>query len=291
MMIKKLLILVVLFMVAVGVFVFSRLSGDKKAPTISIINEDIEFTCSTSLEELLKNATASDESGIKAFFIEENDLIEIIESKKLTYVAIDTNNNVAKESFYIKFNDAVTHKKIVQLKPLKMEVNKNFLVSDYFAVENDCGCRFDNKVKVEGMDLKTIGEYEIKATVVNNDSIEAFEGIMRVNRFSVPLITLKEDTVEIYVGQSVDTYSLIESIEDDKDSEELLFKNLTIDTSGFPIDKTGTFPIIYNCEDSDGNVGTVTLRVIVSPLPQEATECINNGGSWDYYWNTCYYGE
>ena len=68
--------------------------GDKTAPEIKIKSTPV-LDENSGYDDLINYAEANDEN-LKSFVIENNSLLEILENKYITYVAIDKNNNIAK---------------------------------------------------------------------------------------------------------------------------------------------------------------------------------------------------
>ncbi len=294
---KRLITLILLVSLMLGLLLFGLLRIDRKPPVISVKNRDQQFTCETTFENLLDNAFAEDDNELKDFFIEERNYSEIAEDKKVTYVAIDSQNNVSKETLYLNVNDEVLKRKIVLLQPLKIELKDDFLLSDYFAVQNECGWTFKANLDLEGADLNSIGTYKVTVSAPKDPSIVPLVAEMEVNRFSVPVITLRETEIEHFVDEEIDPAEEVVSIEDDKDSEEYLFDTLVIDPGNYDPGKEGDYRITYSSTDSNGNTGTATLTVRVRKRPESTSDpyadqiatCEYNGGTWDYYWNDCYY--
>ena len=259
--IKKILILVLSILICLGAILTSKLLNDNEGPKIKINNDKTTISCKTTFDELLKNASASDNEGIKEFFIEEKNFVDIVNNRKLTYVAIDNSDNVTKEVLYIEIDKNVANKKIETIKPLEVEYRHDFIISDYFRVTNGCGWEFDANLEVSGMDLKKIGTYDIVVKALKDSSIPVLETKLEVIDFETPIITLKYKELILEYGENYDFRRLIEKIEDNKDSEEDLFEALefsNIDTS-----KPGKQELKISVKDSDGKTSSVTIMVTI----------------------------
>ena len=98
---------------------------DHKKPNISVKGTPT-LACNISFDDLMTFAEASDNKGLKSFFIEERSLSSIADSKHLTYVAIDENNNVSKQRVSVDVDPSVNTYHIEILKhPIKKAIAKN----------------------------------------------------------------------------------------------------------------------------------------------------------------------
>ena len=81
---------------------------------------------------------------------------------------------------------------------------------------------------------------------------------------SEPVITLKHDEIEVEVGSDFSYSRQVESIVDDKDSEEDLFKQIQIKGDQVNTEEEGTYEVTYYVIDSDDNMSNeVNLTVKV----------------------------
>ena len=81
---------------------------------------------------------------------------------------------------------------------------------------------------------------------------------------SNPRITLKKKEVKIKKGEDINRISLVESVTDDKDEQNLLWRSINIRGDGFDKNTAGVYEQIYYVVDSDGNKSNEeTLKIIV----------------------------
>ena len=81
---------------------------------------------------------------------------------------------------------------------------------------------------------------------------------------SNPRITLKKKEVKIKKGEDINRISLVESVTDDKDEQNLLWRSINIRGDGFDKNTAGVYEQIYYVIDSDGNKSNEeTLKIIV----------------------------
>ncbi len=88
------------------------------------------------------------------------------------------------------------------------------------------------------------------------------EGTMADTGNHAPVLSLKTSEVEVEAGQGPAWVDLIETLSDDRDGYETLFRNLSV--SRYDRNKPGTYQVSVSTEDSDGNISeTVPLTIIV----------------------------
>lgn len=267
--------------------ILSYFLSDNKAPLIEIVNQPT-LACGISYDELLNNAKSDDEN-LKSFFIEENNLLNIADTKKITYVAIDKSNNVSKKSVDIDVSDDVTAYHIENLKPLNIQLNQKFNPTDYFVLKNRCGWEIDDYFTVNGADFNKIGLYDVKVSAKKHPEAEVLQTTIEVDDYLSPKIILIQNQI---INKSERYYTdeyfmeLIERVEDDEDNTDELLRSVTnnwkevlLPTSSGYVEKTGTYTITYLVTDSKGNTGRTSLQLIlekpepeVLPAAEESSE-------------------
>lgn len=79
---------------------------------------------------------------------------------------------------------------------------------------------------------------------------------------SAPVLTLKVSEVKVNAGQGPAWVDIIDTLKDDKDGYETLFRNLSV--SKYDQNKAGTYQVTVATEDSDGNKSqAVPLTIVV----------------------------
>ena len=78
-----------------------------------------------------------------------------------------------------------------------------------------------------------------------------------------PQIKLTQNRVTIAKGQSVNRISFVESITDDKDDKDTLWKQIQIVGDEFDSTTSGTYEQIYYVVDSDGNKSNEAKLTVV----------------------------
>lgn len=284
---KKILMPVFVILLCIGGVASTYLLIDRKAPTISI-NETPTLGCSVSFDDLMNYAKAEDEKGIKSFFIEERSLNDIADYNHLTYVAIDKNNNVAKQRVSVNISPEVKNYHIEILKqPIQAQLGEPFKSSDYLALENECGWEIDDIFLVEGVDFSLAEEYDAKISVKKHKEVEPIYAVIEVDDFSAPRIILTENTYKDWANMVyTDDYFMefIDRIEDDKDDPNELYEKVVCNwresmmprNSGL-VERGGTYTITYRVTDSDGNTGRTTLKLLIEEPVYAPTAPIEEG--------------
>lgn len=265
---KNIVLVIISGLVAISVFCVSKFAVDNDAPKIDLISKPV-LACNITTQDLLNNAQASD-PNLKSFFIEENDLITIAENGKLTYIAIDENNNVARLQVDVNVDSDVSTYHIETKAPLEHQVNTNLVASKYFKLVNACDWEVEDTFVVAGVNTKTIGEYDVTVASRKHSS-QSFDATFIVDDLKAPKIVLDREVLNNYTGRYWDSdyfLEFIDHIEDDKDSEEDLIKRVKVNwesvmnpTSSGRVDNPGTYTVTYSVTDADGNTGKTTLKV------------------------------
>lgn len=276
---KKFVFLIISILVFAGVVASSFYIGDRVAPEITIIstptlNEDSNY------EDLIDYAKAYDEN-LKSFFIEDLNVTSIIDNNSVTYVAIDESNNVTKLKSHVDIDPGYVTYHIECLRDPIIQVDTKFNVNDYFEVENEYGVKIDDRLKVSKIDTTKIGDVNIEVEATAR-KCEPLELTFSVTNKHAPVISLTKDTIDYYTNSywsDNDFLTIIDTIEDDVDSEEYLLDNISIDwmdalnadDDGY-VYITGSHTVTYIVTDSDGNITRTTVEVILDAPQVVMTE-------------------
>ena len=271
------LVVIVLCAVAVASTFFLL---DRKAPVIKTSTTPV-LGCNVSYDDLMSYASATDNKEIKSFFIEEKRINDIAEYGTLTYVAIDTSENVSKQKVPVEVDPAYKTFHIEQLQPLKAQVNEPIIIEEFIALKNGCGHNVDEVFVIDGVNYNREDTYDVTITPMLH-KLDPLNTKMTVGNLQAPVIVLKEteitDESDSYYS---DGYFLrqIDHIEDDSDTSESLLDSVTTnwkevltDGTNNYVGKTGTYVIKYTVSDSDGNTGTAELSITLEakePVTEE----------------------
>ena len=254
---------------------------DRKAPVIKTSSTPV-LGCNVSYDDLMSYASATDDKEIKSFFIEEKKVNDIAEYGTLTYVAIDTSDNVSKQRVSVEVDPAYKTFHIEQLQPLKVQINEPINIEEYVVLKNGCGHNVDEVFVIDGVNYNKEDTYDVTITPMIHHNIEPIQAKMTVGNLRAPVIVLKEteitDESDSYYS---DGYFLrqIDHIEDDSDTSESLldsvttnWKEILTDGTNNYVGKTGTYVIKYTVSDSDGNTGSAELSITLEakePVTEE----------------------
>ena len=134
---------------------------------------------------------------------------------------------------------------------------------------------YKNKVTDDELNNKTIN-FKEKSEVLSaynqlkkEDQIPYTELITRIRRGGTPTIRVV-GKLEYVAGETLDLYSIINAT-DNEDGEIVINKNSTTIYSTIEENKNGIYSVFYEVKDSDGNVATCMLQIIVRGYDEEIT--------------------
>lgn len=276
---KKIISYLIVTMLCVGGIASTYFLIDRKSPNISV-NGTPTLACDVSFDDLLNYASASDDKEIKSFFIEEKSLNDIADYNYLTYVAVDSSNNVRKKQVSVNVDPDVKTYHIEILKPLQAQLRKTLDEDKYLELRNECGWKIKDNFVVEGVDYSQAEVYDAKILSKRYSNVEPVFTTVEVDDFTAPRIILTEETFKDWANMIyTDEYFLdfIDHIEDDEDDPDELYgkvvtnwREAMIPASNGLITRGGTYMITYRVTDSDGNTGKTTLKLLIE-VPVYAT--------------------
>ena len=276
---KKVLLLLLAVLIFSGVVASSFFVGDRIAPEISV-KQTPELTCDCDLEDLTSFATAKDDS-LKSFFIENTNINDIIDSKHITYVAIDEANNITKLKTSIEVAKEYFDYEIVNTRDLKIQKGTEFNVNDFFEVQNKCNIKTSDRLKISDFNTNSIGVYDVEVNSTIHITEPLYVEIEVFDEFS-PKISLKKSEIDYYTNtrwSDNDFINIIDTLEDDVDSREYLIEQMKIDwreamhadINGL-VTNPGTFEVTYTVNDSDGNQTKTQVIVKLGELVNNVDE-------------------
>lgn len=239
---KWLVALMVIVCLALGAFtVFLRFSEDKEAPEIRFQDDEIMFVQGEDDNVLLEGVTAVDNQDgdvTQSLVVEKVCPSEDGNTAIVVYVARDKSNNITKENRIVMY-----------------QKNENEeAVSEPEAAPDD---------NVEDVTAEPSTEEitvpEVTATPIPEESLEDLN-----LPAGSPRIKLRETSVTIPRGTLVDRMSYIESVTDDLDAEDSLWRSISITGDTLDSNVPGTYNLIYFVVDTNGNKSNeATLTITV----------------------------
>lgn len=250
-----------------GVMAFLRLTEDRKAPEIHFQNNEITYVQGEDYEELLLGVTATDN---KDGDVTDSLVVESVYpnddggTATIVYVARDSSNNIAKANKIVKYQ--MNSSKETQL-------DSNF-VSDTGS-NSTKEATTTNPTPSPGPTQNSSGQNVGASDDAQNqlseengseeDSEEDSEEGSEEDDLpeGSPRIKLSKSRVTISRGDSVNRISFVESVTDDKDDKNTLWRRIEITGDEFDRNTPGTYEQIYYVIDTDGNKSNEAKLTIV----------------------------
>lgn len=216
---------VILTAVCVIVYILS----DRKAPVITVNKEYLENCDLNNQEDVLEAVSAIDDVSETVELI-LGDIIDFGDGLfKIYFIARDDSGNTSTMSVVVE-NDTV--------------YEKNVIIEDESAFESGTG--------QESSDVTEASE---------ESSAEALE-VTETYPPGSPVIKLKTNETEFVLGSEFRYLSYIESIVDDIDDENSLFKRIVVE-GNYNFTNTGRYKLSYYVTDSDGNKSNTENLIVV----------------------------
>lgn len=119
----------------------------------------------------------------------------------------------------------------------------------------------DCELTIPNDDISTPGEYNLKYTIKNKSKTLSKNVVLIVRDDIKPIIKLKQHTITVDYGKSVDLYSNILSCTDNIDGD---IKDRVKIKDGLNTKKEGKYDVVYTILDSSSNKTVETVNVIVA---------------------------
>ena len=235
---KKILVLltVITVLLAAAVIVV-RFMNDRTGPVVTV-KSDLTYHNGITEEELLDGVTArdnkdgdvSDSLRVTAIYPGENDGQAVV-----VYMAKDSHNNVTK---YIRI----------------LDVEAGATVDSIGKVPTDTNTDTETEPESAEPETEAVEQPDTEAAAADPETAarESAEADIAALAPAAPVLRLKQYTVTIPVGSTFNQLSYIENVTDDKDTREMLYRQIMIEGSVNPA-AAGTYELIYWAKDTDGN--------------------------------------
>lgn len=216
---------VIIFVLSAGMFAFFKFTDkkttDTDGPIIQMETDSIEVSSGAGNEELLAGVTATDrkDGDVTASLVIER-MTNFTERGKrtVTIAAFDSDNNVAKATREIIYND-YTAPSFALGGPLYFPENPSSLGEELTASDVLDG-DVTEKIRMSAVDilqLDTAGDYQVVFSV-SNSAGDAVQLPVTVTIYDpseqsmLPAITLSEYLIHVKTGESVDAWSYIDEV-------------------------------------------------------------------------------
>ncbi|MDY4668904.1 MAG: hypothetical protein SO415_02745 [Oliverpabstia sp.] len=237
---KSILAIMVVACLALGaVAVMIGFSEDKKAPEIQFQNNEIIFTQGDDYSGLLKGVTATDNRDgdvTQSLVVESVYPNDDGETATVVYVARDKENNIGKANKIIQYqSDGVVAS--------SAEGEKQDDTTEPSPTE-------ESVTPSPSPVPETTGQPSSPTNMEDEEDADQEEEDLPEGS---PRIKLTTDSVTINKGESVNRISYVESITDDVDSREALYRQIQIGGDELDVNTRGIYELIYYVVDSSGN--------------------------------------
>ncbi|MDF2589535.1 MAG: hypothetical protein K0S41_3376 [Anaerocolumna sp.] len=206
------------------------LREDNKEPVITVAGTNITYTEGEDLKALLDYVTAKDDKdGDVTDSVMVADILPMTDSStaKVTYMAKDSSNNIAKEDIIVNFI-------------LKTEAPKE---------SEDEGNTIDKATDNIKADDKVADEITLNVETANTSQTQE---TLSDKVVSYPYITLSSNEVHLNLGDELDPLSFVETAQDDKDTSYLLNSRMQV-VGTYDLEQIGTYVIMYSTTDLEMN--------------------------------------
>lgn len=244
-------IMVILCLGLGGLMVYMKLSEDSQPPQIQFQDNEIVYTAGDSYDGLLDGVTATDNKDgdvTDSLVVESVYPNEDGKTATIVYVARDSSNNVGKANKVVTYRASADDQDQAQDQAASAEnqaaQQPTETADAAVSVTPETGTDTDKK----DQDTSDTDEEE-----ESTDNLSA----------AAPRIKLTTNRVTIKKGESINRISYVDSVTDDKDSKETLFKRIEISGDTFDKDTSGTYEQIYYVVDTDGNRSNEAKLTIV----------------------------
>lgn len=238
---KILVLLTVITVLLAAAVVVVRFMNDRTGPVVTV-KSDLTYHNGITEEELLDGVTArdnrdgdvSDSLRVTAIYPGENDGQAVV-----VYMAKDSHNNVTK---YIRILDVEAGAAVDSIGKVPTDT------------ETETESAEPETEAAEQPETESAEQPETEAAAADPETAarESAEADIAALAPAAPVLRLKQYTVTIPVGSTFNQLSYIENVTDDKDTREMLYRQIMIEGSVNPA-AAGTYELIYWAKDTDGN--------------------------------------
>ena len=255
---------------------------DKKGPVIKLDPSVLEYYIGCSNEELLKGVTARDKKDgdvSSSLIVSKRILLSVGNMEVVSYVACDKTGNVTTSEVLFKAESDGTYK-ILSYESYHVDVENMYVSIDgedttikiqdiYEAPTEDSSSEEGSMEEQPGS--STDNGNTNPTTPKDEDETTTKKPIDTSS--GKPVIVLKNTEITVTVGKKIKTsdfISYIESIIDDVDSEDTLFRRVSLTNTSISTNKAGVYTQGYYCYDTDKN-RSETVYLTVKVVEEETT--------------------
>lgn len=239
---------------------------DNTAPVITIKDEILTVSVKDKEKALLKGVTASDnEDGDLTSKIVIDSISEFDEKnyRTVTYVVFDNNDQMAKATRRINYNDYEAPVFDINTPLVFYYVANNSEFANFVSAFSTLDGNLTNSIIVEN-DFYIDENREVRYSVTDSCGIKTTLTLKADTLSEVPAInfTLNNYMIHVDKGTEIDPYSYIEHIEYMGMDLTNNFENISIQNN-YDSTTEGMYEFIYRYTDDTGEFGITKLVVIV----------------------------
>lgn len=267
---KNIIVLVIISLISIVMISVTYMMKDRQHPTLTVPKDPINVACLTKAS-LLKGVSASDNRDgyiTEKVFVENSREEFIKQSGVITYVVIDSSNNVTKvdrKAFFDASNDIV----VEVLQPLDIEVNSvhNIECGKFFKATDGCGNDITTDLIIDGVvDISVASDYTVNLALKSHPE---FSKEVKFHVFSkepvlLPLnIELKEKVVTVKMHEPFNPKNYLSKVMYDNQENKELLKKVVIDST-VNVDVVGEYKVTYSVSASEHDSAEAVLVVKVT---------------------------
>ena len=258
---KILVLLTVITVLLAAAVVVLRFMNDRTGPVVTV-KSDLTYHNGITEEELLDGVTArdnkdgdvSDSLRVTAIYPGGNDGQAVV-----IYMAKDSQNNVTK---YIRILDVEAGATVDSIGKVPTDTSTDTETEPESAepetesveqLETESAEQPETE-SAEQPETESAEQPETEAAAADPETAarESAEADIAALAPAAPVLRLKQYTVTIPVGSTFNQLSYLENVTDDKDTREMLYRQIMIEGSVNPA-AAGTYELTYWAKDTDGN--------------------------------------
>ena len=246
-------IMVILCLGLMGFVGFMKFSEDNTPPEIQFQDNEIVYTAGDSYDGLLDGVTATD-----------NKDGDVTESLVVESVYPNEDGQTATIVYVGKANKVVTYRAAADDQAATSDATEKTATDESADAQpsvtpeaTDTPTPTPSVTPDDGSDTE-----EASADTTSEEDSEEDDSTDDLSA-EAPRIKLSTNRVTIKKGESINRISYVESVTDDKDSKETLYKRIEISGDTFDKDTPGTYEQTYYIVDTDGNRSNEAKLTIV----------------------------
>ncbi len=238
---------------------------DNEAPTIKILNNDININSTVSSFDPLSNVSIYDncDKDLNIAFSPKFEELGI-GSHKIIIDATDASGNKSEASYNLNIIDSsLPYFVRVKADELVFDINSTPSLEGYYEAYDDIDGNITNKINYPSIKTDQIGDFKYELKVTDSSGNEAKEEInVSIRNLTIPTIELSKETDILSYDTDFDNFNYLKYVSNITDNESINYNSLTYETN--LTNQVGTFYIRYMYTDGTNNVYKDLIIKLVS---------------------------